>query len=155
MLRLCLLCLLSTILLSCLSEPDCIITASNEVKIALSHAGYDDSVRFAKFDRIEVSGTDSVFHVGDSVSSVVLPVDPGSLQTTFRFYYEIVEDTVTFSKEDSVKVIYTRVTRVISPDCGAFNYFQDLAIVLSTFAEATVNNSQLSTSDSKNITVKL
>lgn len=146
MLRYCLPALFAVLFLSCLSEPDCIVTASSKVIIALEKPG-SDSARLVKFDKIEVLGSDSVFYVGDTVSTVVLPINTGSYQTTFRFFYE--------SKTDSIVVAYSRTTRVISPACGIFNYYQDLAIILSTFPSAVVTNPQLSTSDATNLTVKL
>jgi len=146
MLRYCILACLAALFSSCLNEPDCIITASNEVKIYFEEID-SDTARFIKFDRIEVSGTDSVFHVGDSVSMVTLPVNPGAYKTTFRFFYE--------TEVDSLLVSYTRSTRVISPSCGAFNYFQDLDTGVCTFPLLIIENRQLSTSGAANLTVKL
>lgn len=146
MLRFCLPALIAVLFLSCLSEPDCFVTASRTVRISLEKPA-SDSALFVKFDRIEVSGTDSVFHEGDSVSTVVLPVQADSHQTTFRFFHD--------SGQDSMTVSYTRNTRVISPSCGAYNYFQDLSVVLHTFSEVRIVNPQLSTSEAPNLTVKL
>lgn len=147
MLRFCLPALFAVLFSSCLSEPDCILTASSDVRIVLQVAGTADSARFVKFDSIGVSGTNFVFYTGDSVSSVVIPINTGDYQTTFRFYYE--------SEIDSIVVSYTRNTRVISPSCGAFNYYQDLAVVLHTFPTVTLLQSQLSTSHAPNLSVKL
>lgn len=131
---------------ACLDEPDCIVTASNEVKISFEKIT-SDSARAVEFNSILVSGTDSVFYEADSVTSVIIPVNPIAFETTFRFFYESAIDTLVVS--------YTRQTRVISPDCGAFNYFQDLEVVFSSFPEAKVINPQLSNSSAINVTIKL
>lgn len=131
---------------ACLDEPDCIVTASSQVNISLRKI-LVDSARAVEFTSILVSGTDSVFYENDSVTSVMLPVNPNATETMFRFYYE--------SKIDTLILSYTRQTRVISPGCGAFNYFQDLDIVFSSFPLATVVNSQLSTSTAANVTIEL
>lgn len=131
---------------SCLNEPDCIVTSSNEVKIAFLKLT-SDSARAVELDSILVLGTDSIFNVGDTVTSVVLPVNPGLKQTTFRFYYESRMDTLTLS--------YIRITRVISPACGAFNQIQNLAVVSSSFLGVKVVSPQLSTSNATNVTIKL
>jgi Family of unknown function (DUF6452) len=146
MLRFCLLALFVVLFLSCLSEPECVVTASGNVKISLTKPT-SDTAFFVKFDRIVVSGTDSLFHVGDSVSTVILPVQPGNYQTTFHFFYD--------SKQDSMTISYTRSARVISPACGAFLYFQDLTVVMHSFSFVDVLNAQLSTGNAPNLTVKL
>ena len=131
---------------ACLDEPDCIVTSSSQVKISLRKI-LVDSAREVEFTNILVSGTDTVFYENDSVTTVVLPVNPNANETMFRFFYE--------SKVDTLILSYTRQTRVISPGCGAFNYFQELDIVFSSFPKATVVNSQLSTSTAANVTIEL
>jgi len=131
---------------ACLDEPDCIVTSSSQVKISLRKI-LVDSAREVEFTNILVSGTDTVFYENDTVTSVVLPVNPNANETMFRFFYE--------SKVDTLILSYTRQTRVISPGCGAFNYFQELDIVFSSFPKATVVNSQLSTSTAANVTIEL
>lgn len=106
-----------------------------------------DSARFVEFDSIVVSGTDTLFHVGDSVDYVTLPVRPDAFLTTYYFYYE--------TREDSITVSYTRATRVISPSCGAFNYYQDLNVLVNTFPAVGILNHELSTSDAPNIRIGL
>jgi hypothetical protein len=150
MLRFALLAMLAALFSSCLSDPDCVVTSTTEVKIDFLKVT-PDSIRTAvrdtvKLDSILVSGTDSIFYVADTVSSVVLPVNSGAYETTFFFYRQ--------SQQDSIKLSYTRTTRVISPACGAFNYFQDLSLVLSTVTEAKVTDPQLSTTSSTNVTIK-
>jgi hypothetical protein len=150
MLRFALLAMLAAVFSSCLSDPDCVVTSTTEVKIDFLKVT-PDSIRTAvrdtvKLDSILVSGTDSIFYVADTVSSVVLPVNSGAYETTFFFYRQ--------SQQDSIKLSYTRTTRVISPACGAFNYFQDLSLVLSTVTEAKVTDPQLSTTSSTNVTIK-
>ena len=150
MLRFSLVTLLATVFSSCLSDPDCIVTSTSEVKIDFLKIT-PDSVRTAvqdtvEFDSIRVSGTDSVFYVADTVTTVTLPVNTGAYATTFFFYRQ--------AQQDSIKLTYTRTTKVISPACGAFNYFQDLSVVLSTVTEAKVTDPQLSTATSANVKIK-
>jgi hypothetical protein len=150
MLRFSLLAFLAALFSSCLSDPDCVITGTSEVQIDFLKVT-PDSIRTAisdtvALDSILVSGTDSIFYVADTVSSIILPVNSGAYETTFYFFRQ--------AQQDSIKLAYTRITRVISPACGAFNYFQDLSIVLSTVTEAKVADAQLSTTNSTNVTIK-
>ena len=131
---------------SCLDEPDCISTASNKVQIALKRLDVD-SARIVIFDSIQVYSTDSVFYKSDTVTVLSLPVNPGITETTFLFYYEL--------KMDSLVLSYTRETKMVSPKCGAFNYFQELGVVSTSFSQVTVDNTQLSTGGSTNLTIKL
>lgn len=129
---------------SCLNEPDCIITATNNVSIALMRLKSDTSVLI---DSIQVSGTSAVFHEGDSVSELVVPVDPGQLTATFRFYYNFTMD--------SIRLSYTRKAQMISPACGAFTHFQDLTVLSTSFSDLTVGDPQLSTNAGTNLIIRL
>ncbi len=131
---------------SCLDEPDCISTASNKVQIALKRLDFD-SARTVIFDSIQVYSTDSVFYKSDTVTVLSLPINPGITETTFLFFYEL--------KMDSLVLSYTRETKIVSPKCGAFNYFQELGVVSTSFSQVTVANTQLSTGGSTNLTIKL
>lgn len=150
MLRLSFTAFLAVLFSSCLSDPDCVITATNQVKISFLKTDPDKvNATLADtliIDSIRVSGTDSVFYVADTVSAVSLPVDIGAYETTFFLYSQ--------SLSDSVKFAYTRTIRVISPACGAFNYFQDLSLVLSTFTEVKITDKELSTNAETNVTIK-
>jgi hypothetical protein len=129
---------------SCLNEPDCIITATNNVSIKFKRLKSDTAVLI---DSIQVSGTLTLFHKDDSVSDLLVPVDPGQLTATFRFYYNFTMD--------SIRLSYTRKAQLISPACGAFTHFQDLTVLSTSFSDLTVNDPQLSTSAGTNLIIKL
>ncbi len=129
---------------SCLSEPDCVVTATNYVTISIVHLESDTAVLF---DSIKVTGTMALYHVGDSVSDLEVPVDPNQLTSTFRFYYN--------SNMDSIRFSYSRKAQVISPACGAFTHFQDLSILSTSFGDLKIVDPQLSTSAEPNLTIKL
>jgi hypothetical protein len=99
------------------------------------------------FSMIEVSGTDSLFHVQDTVAVLSLPLNPKANETTFNFHYN--------SKVETMVVSYAWQTRLVSPKCGAFTYFFDLAVVSSSFGEVTVTNSQIFKNGGTNLTIKL
>ena len=150
MLRFALLAFWAILFSSCLSEPDCVVTASSEVKISFLKSKPDsvktETADTVILDSIRIAGSDSVFYVGDTLSSVILPINVGGYETTLFFYLP--------SQQDSLKIAYTRSTRVISPSCGAFNYFQDLAVVSHSLPSVTVVNPQLSNSDAANLIIR-
>ena len=111
---------------SCLSEPDCLVTASNSVKLVFKNA-HLTTPKFVKFPIIYSSGTDAIF-VADSVSHIELYVDPRSTQTTFKFQGE--DDKI-----DSVTLKYKIQNILISPECGAYPYYSGLQVIAYTFSD--------------------
>ncbi len=156
--RLLLVGILFLMLSACLSEPDCIITATNNVKISFKKAT-SDSVNFVKFVSITISGTDSVIsNIKDSVSSLNLPADPHRVLTTFKFQYKSKVNAVTVVKTDSVTLSYVIQNVIVSPSCGGYVYYVDLAVASTSFAIIPkVVFNQLSTSATvlTNLEIKL
>lgn len=135
---------------SCLNEPDCVVTATNIVRVSFERLIPDslntDTVVF--IDSVQVSGTFALYHEGDTTSQLQLPVDPQQLTTTFRvFYYD--------SIMDSIRISYTRKAQVVSPACGAFTHFQDLVVLSTSFGNLIVEDPTLSSSATSNIIIKL
>ncbi len=139
--------LIIVIFSSCLSEPDCLVSASNEVKIVFKKAKKED-LQFVQFPVIESSGTDVLF-IADSVSSIKLYVDPRAAETTFRFHQET-------GTTYSVTFKYDVQNILISPACGAYRYFSGLKVVSYTFSDTVkITNPILSNNkDVKNVEIK-
>jgi hypothetical protein len=133
---------------SCLSEPDCLVSASNEVKMVFKKAN-KDSLKYVKFPVIKSSGTDVIF-VADSVTSILLYVDPRATQTTFRFQHE--NGTTT----DTLMLRYNIQDILISPDCGAYRYYSGLQVVAYSFSDTVrITNSTLSNASTvQNVEIK-
>ncbi len=139
---------------ACLSQPDCLVTASNFVRIDLKRTD-TNAVNTVKFIVIRVQGTDTLFYQGQSVSSLVLPVNPVMDLTTFYFKYKSNPDT-TVVKNDSLTLSYVRQYKVISTDCGGYIYYSGLKVSYYSFAnEPKVVNPQLLTSAAANLEIKL
>jgi len=128
---------------ACLSEPDCLVTASNEIRLAFKNPA-GDSIKFVKFISITTSGSDSIIYRKDSASVMTLRVNPNDLNTTFTFQYKEKTKILT----NSVTVSYVRQNVVVGPTtCGAFAYFNGLAVVATTFTTPPrITNAQLSNS---------
>jgi hypothetical protein len=142
------------LLSTCLSQPDCLVTATNLVKISLKRLD-SDSVNTVKFILVRVSGTDSVFYQNKTESTITLPVNPGTLITTFAFEYKSKPDT-SIVKKDSVALTYAGQYFVVSPDCGGYVYFSNLTVASTSFVNVPkVVNPQLSTSATSNLEIKL
>ena len=142
------------LLSQCLGQPDCLVTATNSVKISLLKTN-SDSVNTVTFVVIRVSGTDTLFYKNKKVSTLTLPVNPRTLQTIFSFQYRDNVDA-TIIKTDSVTLTYAQQNFVVSPECGGFVYYSNLAVFSTSFVnEPKVVNPQLSTSATTNLQIKL
>jgi hypothetical protein len=147
-------CIIIILLSECFSQPDCLVTATNSVRISLKRTD-SDSVNTVAFSMIKVSGTDTIFYKNTKASTLTLPVNPAQLQTTFTFQYRSKPDT-TIVKLDSVKLSYTTQKIIISPECGGYLYYSNLSVLSTSFVnQPKVVNSQLSTSATNNLEIKL
>lgn len=140
---------------TCLSEPDCLVTASNKLRISLKNAETGASQKVL-FSAVKISGTDVVLFTPDSVTSLIIPVDPLGTETTFIFEYGTVLNSVHVTKTDFVTVSYASQTVILSPTCGAAVYHTNLAVSNTSFTiKPKVLINQLSTSAAANIEIKL
>ncbi len=143
------------LLSTCLSEPDCLVTATNNLRISLKNGGTGTAQK-ALFSSIKVSGTSATFFSTDSVTTLILPVDPLATRTTFKFQYGTVLNSKPVVRTDSITVTYATQIVIISPTCGAAIYHTNLTVSATSFViEPKVVNSQLSTRATSNIEIKL
>ena len=135
------------LLSACLDEPDCIVTASNLVKISLQKAEFDSVVvDTVAFSEISVSGTDALFYTDAKVTSLSLPLNTEADTTTIIFYYG--------ANTDSLTLGYVRRPVIVSPDCGAFIYYENVILLSTSITIVKVTNPQLSTSVPNNLEIK-
>jgi hypothetical protein len=115
---------------SCLDEPDCY--ALNNNLISLSFKKPDNTADVIKFQGIETRNKDNVpvvGYVGDSVSTVVLPLDYFSDETAYVFRHsEWRPDTVFFST-DTVIFRYLSKVQFVSDSCGQRYVLSGLSVV--------------------------
>lgn len=112
---------------ACFDEPDCIKESSNLLYININRFDEEGAVeRFAvKINSVQVAGLNGVFYAEDSISRIVVPLDPYAQQATIIIDSEIAQDTLSVS--------YDGFTRLISPDCGTERFILDLDVVSHTF----------------------
>ena len=143
------------LLSACLSEPDCLVTATTGVKISFRDP-VTGIAKNVKFHSIRVSSLSGQYIPPDSLRSIALPVDPYETETTFIFDYGAIESGVSVIKTDAMTLTYTSQTVIISPDCGGAIYHTNLAVKEYTFVTAPkVVNTQLSTLATLNVEVRL
>ena len=124
-------------LFSCLDDPDCLVTATNLVKIDFKNA--DGSARSITFSGITVSGLATPLFVNSAQSTVQLPLNPQATETTFSFR----EGTST----KNIVIRYAITHRAISEKCGAYAYYSNLEVIENSFTSYKVKNPSLFTSN--------
>ncbi|MCE2893318.1 MAG: hypothetical protein LW721_02680 [Flammeovirgaceae bacterium] len=121
---------------SCFYEPDCLVTASSAVKIEFKQTKTNPTTRVRTvvdsalvFNSVLVSGIDTAYikyKLGQSFSSVTLPVDPRV--KTIKYVFNIRSTSGVITRKDSIVFNYASESVVIAPRCGAYTYFLDLKI---------------------------
>jgi Family of unknown function (DUF6452) len=134
---------------SCFTQNDCIITSTNLVKIDFfTLAGVIRPTTF-----LSVHNTDStvIYYpaLGATpapINTLALPLDQDTNESSFVLVTtENVKYTLTLG--------YTSFSRVISTDCGAYQYFKDLSVPQTSFDSTRVISPQLFTSVKQNVKI--
>ena len=124
-------------LFSCLDDPDCLVTATNLVKIDFKNT--DGTVRTITFSGITVSGLATPLYVNSAQSTVQLPLNPQSTETTFLFREASVVKRMV--------IRYAITHRAISEKCGAYAFYSNLEVIENDYTSARVRNPFLLTSN--------
>ncbi len=116
---------------SCFSEGDCLVTATNFMDIQFRKKINNTLDSAVALTSISLSNTDSViaFKHDTTVSEIVIPVDIHHNTTTFIFYRKGLGVDSTITASDTLEVSYTIQSRLITTNCGAYTYYENLKIV--------------------------
>ncbi|NJN41062.1 MAG: hypothetical protein HC811_01220 [Flammeovirgaceae bacterium] len=133
--------MLGCIFISCLSEADCIITYSNEIILNIK-SSVDGTSKTVLFQSVTLEGTGLVFYENVSTNQLKLPVDPQGDKVVINLDFE--------GKNEILEFSYINTPQLISPDCGAYSFIQDLNATSFTISNVSIVNSVLSTSATVN-----
>jgi len=114
-----------SLILSCGDIPTCVDTDTSLVKIKfVDDTGAGKNIILTKLSAI---GNESGFpeYDNDTLSSISLPLNPGTLTTTFIFAQKTGNDTLGLS--------YTVVAKLISPECGLDAFFDNMDTTFTSF----------------------
>jgi uncharacterized protein DUF6452 len=113
------------LILSCGDIPTCVDTDTSLVKIKfVDNTGTATNMFLTKLSAI---GNENGFpeYDNDTLSGLILPLNPGAVTTTFIFEQTTGTDTVGLS--------YTVVAKLISPECGLDAFFDKLDTTFTSF----------------------
>lgn len=133
------------LLTGCLNEADCLITGTNQVKIAFKNAS--NAARVITFNSITVSGLSTPFIPSGPVSSVQLPVNPELSEVVFTFTFE--------DRVETMRLTYKTRAEVISPDCGVLLNYENLEVVDTSFELYSVVTNQLLIKAPVNVEIRI
>jgi hypothetical protein len=133
------------LLTGCLNEADCLITGTNQVKIAFKNAS--NAARVITFNSITVSGLSTPIIQNAAVSSVQLPVDPELSEVVFTFNFE--------DRVETMRLTYKTRAEVISPDCGVLLNYGNLEVADTSFETYSVVTNQLLINAPVNVEIRI
>jgi hypothetical protein len=142
--------LISVLLGACLDDPECLRKADTALVISFKKI-VDGKADTLIFYNISAAGSDSVFYkdqpedVRDTLSTVVLTVNPYLEETTYTFQIE--------GEQVLLKVGYKSRTKFISEDCGSEQLLYDLKILETQFDSVRIVNPVLTTARLANIEI--
>jgi hypothetical protein len=110
------------LVMGCFSEGDCLITATNQLHIQLKKRSNTAKDTLMTFNSISISGG-GTSAVSAPISEFLLPLNIKSDSTLLVF------SRANASSPDSILLGYTRQSKIITKDCGAYTYFQNLKIL--------------------------
>jgi|GEM_PF-775792 len=119
---------------SCFSEGDCLISATNYLHIQFkkkSNTTKDTAIQFA-YQSISISGTSTFLVVRPATNEILIPVDISNETSSTTFIFHRINADSTITATDLLQVGYTKQSKVISKDCGAYTFFQNLKILNTT-----------------------
>jgi hypothetical protein len=166
--------MLILILFSSCKDENCVSLANNYLLVDFLSADTLEtgSIDFERKDTLFYSvvavGNDSVFYQkAKKVSSLLLPVNPSSDQTSFQLtmidsirydtlsFNPIVLDTIYFLHDTphEIKVSYDRKYRIITESCGMEISYHNLMTETITFPSSALINSNLSRLNTVNIEI--
>ena len=142
--------LISVLLGACLDEPECLRKADTALVISFKKI-VDGKADTLIFYNIAAVGSDSIFYkdqpedLRDTLTSVLLAVNPFSSETTYTFQ--------TQDEQVLLKVGYKSRTKFISEDCGSEQLLYDLKILETQFDSVRIVNKVLTTARQTNIEI--
>lgn len=130
------------LLASCFSEGDCLISATNKLHIQFkkkSNHALDTTIAFTG---ISVSGSDSIVVFKSLVKEILIPADIHNTFTKLIFHRINTADS-SVTATDTLQVSYTKQTKVITRDCGAYTFYQNLKIIQTNLQSKIISTSLL------------
>ena len=117
------------LVVGCFSEGDCLITATNQIHLQLKKRTNSAKDTLVTFNSISISGG-GTSAVPVTVHEFLLPLNIHSDSTLLVF------NRANANSPDSILLGYTRQSKIITKECGAYTYFQNLKVLRTNLDSA-------------------
>ena len=141
---------IAVLISSCLDDADCLRNADPVLVISFKNLSTNQADSLVFFN-VTAAGSDSVFYKTDepdekdTLSTVLLSVNPFENETLFTFFLE--------SDEITLRVGYKNEIRFVSEECGSERVQYNLKILETEFDSARVINPVLTNKRTANIEI--
>ncbi len=132
------------LLSSCFDDGDCTTTKTDVILVNFKKLETKKDT-IINIQSITLTGSDSVFNVMDTTSSIALPLDPNVTSLKINFVID--------TDQHELSVEYMTTPRLISPDCGVELSFTDIVVNNHDFDSVAVLSSFLDQQTSPNIVI--
>lgn len=132
------------LVISCLNEPDCYQLTNSEMRLSFAVLSFGNDTD-TLLD-LRISGTDSIFYPNTIISSVALPLNPGTkeIEYIFRWYNGSI---------DTLLLGYSAQIQFVSDECAQRYVFGNLHPINSSFDSVRVVNRTPTTPTSVNVVI--
>lgn len=132
--------LLALMMFSCFEQGDCSDVSSNVMRWNFYSFSNKKSKKIL-VDSIIMVGWDTVMYRNDSLTTVLLPLDPATDTMTYYLYYQSMQDTIGIS--------YEKKTFALAPGCNAIDVINLHTIKSSRLPDVKIKASKLTPSPSE------
>jgi hypothetical protein len=136
----------AVLLSSCFDKGDCLFVNTNLVRVNLMDLDTPSRTHPIVLDTV-FGPSPYFFAIDTTVTAFALVVDPARTESKFILLHKGIYDTLVLG--------YTNRTIVLSPDCGAALFQENLEVKYSTFDSVRIVTGQLLTSAKVNLEIRL
>ncbi|MBX2899611.1 MAG: hypothetical protein KF775_08170 [Cyclobacteriaceae bacterium] len=129
----------------CLSGPDCFDTSTS--KVTMGFYNTSGTLVTVAVDSIAISGLNAYLIPETGLQTFQLPLNPQATEVLITFYMG--------TQMHTLALTYQVETQVVSKDCGALAYLNDLQLTTTTFAQVTISNPRLTTNGGINVKIRM
>jgi hypothetical protein len=112
---------------SCFNEGDCLVTATNYMRVQFKKKKNSSEDTVVTFYSIVMRGQDTLpaFY---SNSQILLPLNLSQDSSATTFIIHRINSDTSKNAIDTLTISYTKQTKIISKDCGAYTFYQILKV---------------------------
>ena len=123
--------LICALFASCFNEGDCLITATDIMHVQFKKKSNSalDTLMYFSYHSVSFSGSDTFLIVKPYASELLLPLEINSSTNSTTVIFHRINPDSTIQETDTLQIGYSKQSRVITKDCGAYTFYSNLKIL--------------------------